>query len=170
MRTQARLEAAAAKAEAGTRYARGERRAQFDDPPATQPRLPLRADRARHVAPQWPRGWHYAEINAGIVRLTADDAELAFFVGHEMAHNILGHADWLDKVGPQDSNIRETEIAADRFALRLMKGAGYDPMAAAASGSGGQENNIRPVFRRHPHARQGADPFSGARSRRLEAQ
>jgi hypothetical protein len=72
----------------------------------------------------------YAEINAGVVRLTADDAELAFFVGHEMAHNVLGHADWLDKVGRKTARIRETEMEADRFALRLMKGAGFDPMAA----------------------------------------
>ncbi len=73
----------------------------------------------------------YAEINAGIFKLVADDDELAFFIGHEMSHNILGHADWLDKVGRKTSHIRETEIAADRYSLRLMKGAGYDPDAAA---------------------------------------
>lgn len=72
----------------------------------------------------------YAEINAGVLRLAADDAELAFFIGHEMAHNILGHADWLDKMGRKTSRIRQTETAADAFSLRLMKGAGYDPMAA----------------------------------------
>ncbi len=73
----------------------------------------------------------YAEVNAGVFKLVADDDELAFFVGHEMAHNILGHADWLDKVGRKTSHIRQTEIAADRYSLRLMKGAGFDPAAAA---------------------------------------
>jgi hypothetical protein len=73
----------------------------------------------------------YAEVNAGVFKLVSDEDELAFFIGHEMAHNILGHADWLDKVGRKTSHIRETEIAADRYSLRLMKGAGYDPAAAA---------------------------------------
>ena len=127
--TQARLEAAAAKVEALYGIRRGETRLAMivRHSPGCRSTLTVRNTARLNGRSDG----HYAQINAGIVRLAGNDAELAFFVGHEMAHNILGHADWLDKVGRKTSNIRQTEIAADRFALRLMKGAGYDPASAA---------------------------------------
>lgn len=71
------------------------------------------------------------QITSGVVGETRDDDELAFVIAHEMAHNILGHAARLDRAGRSAANIRATETEADLLALRLMKAAGYDPMAAS---------------------------------------
>ncbi len=57
-----------------------------------------------------------------------DDDELAMAVGHELAHNYLGHF-----VRRADGSLRHAtraqEAEADAFALRLMAVAGYDPHA-----------------------------------------
>jgi predicted Zn-dependent protease len=68
------------------------------------------------------------------------DDELAAILAHELAHNILGHRAVLDaqgvsrglfgRIGKNAAKIRETEIAADRLSLTLMRDAGYR-MAAA---------------------------------------
>lgn len=39
----------------------------------------------------WSDG-HYVAISTRMLRFAKDDAELAFIVAHEMAHNILNHA------------------------------------------------------------------------------
>lgn len=71
------------------------------------------------------------QITSGVIGETRGDDELAFVIGHEMAHNILGHAVRLDRTGRSTANIRATETGADLLALKLMKSAGYDPMAAS---------------------------------------
>jgi hypothetical protein len=73
----------------------------------------------------------YLEVTTAAAAFAADPDELAFLIGHEMAHNILGHPALLDRIGRKASTIRPTEMEADRMALTLMKGAGYDPLAAA---------------------------------------
>ncbi|MGH6786265.1 MAG: M48 family metalloprotease [Novosphingobium sp.] len=65
-------------------------------------------------------------ISRRFLDLARSDDEAAFFVGHELAHNILRHRAWLDKVGRSNTNIRASERAADRLALWLMANAGYD--------------------------------------------
>ncbi len=79
-----------------------------------------------------------AKADGDIVQLTTavlgeavDDDELAFIIAHEMAHNILGHAARLDLSGRSAAKVRATEIEADRFGVRLIRKAGYDPQAAA---------------------------------------
>jgi hypothetical protein len=71
------------------------------------------------------------QISTAVLLEAGDDAELAFILGHEMAHNILRHAEMLDRTGRSAKAIRQTEMEADRLAVRLMHAAGYDPFAAA---------------------------------------
>ncbi|MGB3710759.1 MAG: hypothetical protein WA985_03625 [Erythrobacter sp.] len=59
-----------------------------------------------------------------------DEARFAGVVAHELAHNVLGHREWLDRNGRSVRNIRMTEREADRLMPWLMANAGYDPQAA----------------------------------------
>lgn len=84
----------------------------------------------------------YVQLTSAIVGYVASDDELAVVIGHELAHNILGHRATLDaagvgtglfsKFGHQAAKIRATEIEADRLGLLLMARAGYDVEAAPA--------------------------------------
>ncbi len=71
------------------------------------------------------------QITSGVLEQTRDEDELAFVIAHEMAHNILRHLVRLDGIGRSARNIRATETEADLLGLKLMRAAGYDPMAAA---------------------------------------
>lgn len=73
----------------------------------------------------------YVKLTSAVAEYAADEGELAAIIAHEMAHNLLGHQAKLDVVGRSRANILGTEIEADRFSVRLLAGAGYDPMAAA---------------------------------------
>lgn len=66
----------------------------------------------------------YVQLTDALVREAADDDELAFIIAHEMAHNILRHAET-----PGSKRVEEDE--ADRLGLKLMKAAGRDLRAAA---------------------------------------
>lgn len=80
-------------------------------------------------------------ISQGIADFARSDNELAFVIGHELSHNILGHRDFLDStrtsrgllrgMGGNGARIRETERQADYFGVYLVAWAGYDPHAAA---------------------------------------
>jgi len=61
---------------------------------------------------------------------TYDEAVFAAGVAHELAHNLLKHADWLDTVGRKRRNVRRAEREADRLMPWLLANAGYDPRAA----------------------------------------
>jgi membrane-associated protease RseP (regulator of RpoE activity) len=61
------------------------------------------------------------QVSLPLAEYAADDAELAFIVGHELAHGIL-----------DAHKGEEAERAADALALRLMARAGYPPRAAGA--------------------------------------
>ena len=60
-------------------------------------------------------------VSTGLLRFVEDDDELAFAIGHELAHRILGH---------RSSRMRSRERAADRMGTELAASAGYDPAAA----------------------------------------
>jgi hypothetical protein len=61
------------------------------------------------------------QVSLPLAEYAADDAELAFIVGHELAHGIL------DRHKGEDA-----EHEVDALALRLMMRAGYAPRAAGA--------------------------------------
>lgn len=58
------------------------------------------------------------------------EEEFAAALAHELAHNVLGHRAWLEKVGRAQSNVRLTEREADRLMPWLLANAGYDPESA----------------------------------------
>jgi hypothetical protein len=81
-------------------------------------------------------GGAQAAANGILVRATvklaqsiADDEELAAVIAHELAHNILRHRERLGS-NRSTARVRQTEYEADRLAVWLMAGAGYDPGAA----------------------------------------
>jgi beta-barrel assembly-enhancing protease len=88
----------------------------------------------------------YVQLTDAVAREAADDDELAAIIGHEMAHNILGH----------DARKKAQEIEADIFSLKLLKNAGYDPRAAAR-------------FWRHFGRKTGAGIFSDGTHQRTKA-
>jgi hypothetical protein len=60
------------------------------------------------------------------------EPEFAGVVAHELAHNVLGHDEWLDRNGRSNKHVRRTEREADRLMPWLLANAGYDPAAAVA--------------------------------------
>ncbi len=73
----------------------------------------------------------YVKLTSGVAEYAADEGELAAVIAHEMAHNILGHQAKLDATGRGRANILATEIEADKLSIRLLAGAGFDPLVAA---------------------------------------
>ncbi|TSB05088.1 M48 family metalloprotease [Sphingorhabdus contaminans] len=69
-------------------------------------------------------------VTEALVRFAENDDELAVAVAHELAHNLLEHRQKLKKMKKSASNIRATEIEADRLSIWLMTNAGYDSSAA----------------------------------------
>ncbi len=84
---------------------------------------------------------HVVTVTQGIADFTPSDDELAFVIGHELAHDILGHRAYLDGthtsrgmvagLGGNGARLRATERQADYFGVYLLAWAGYDPHAAA---------------------------------------
>lgn len=69
-------------------------------------------------------------VTTALALATQDDAELAFILAHEMAHNILKH-DWVNAPKTDRNRLaRAAEEAADRMGVEMMASAGFDPMAA----------------------------------------
>lgn len=86
----------------------------------------------------WSDGGAVA-VTVRLVDFVHTDDELAFVIAHEMEHDILhhaerthGHSPLLASFGVGAATIKATEVEADRFAVRLMLRAGYDPLAGEA--------------------------------------
>jgi hypothetical protein len=82
----------------------------------------------------------YAIVTTRILAFVESDDELAFVIGHELAHVILDHEARLKDqrvprgvlrgIGRNASRVRFVEEEADRLGLRLVTAAGYDLSAA----------------------------------------
>lgn len=70
------------------------------------------------------------QVSRSVLAEQSDDAEAAALVGHELAHNLLGHRRRLDAVGRNIRTVLDTEREADRLSPWLLANAGYDPAAA----------------------------------------
>jgi len=81
-------------------------------------------------------------ITSALVAYAASDDDLAFLLGHELAHNVLRHAGrpraanpfgaLFGRGGRTPAAVREAEQAADRVGMFLAARAGYDISGAAA--------------------------------------
>ena len=75
-------------------------------------------------------------VSTAMMQLAPGDDGLAFVVGHEMAHNILGHSSAADAhgllglFGMGASKVRREEAAADALAVPLMSAGGFAPASA----------------------------------------
>jgi hypothetical protein len=69
----------------------------------------------------------YASISTAMTRFAADDSELAFVIGHELAHGFLRHQALLSRHRDAPRRlVLETERQADYVALYMMARAGFD--------------------------------------------
>jgi len=70
-------------------------------------------------------------VSLGAAKLLKRDDELAFFISHELAHNLLGHTLPERKKELGDDKMRRIlEEDADALGIRLMVRSGYDPEGA----------------------------------------
>lgn len=72
-------------------------------------------------------GSGYIVISQGIIGAIGNEAQLAFIVAHEIAHQELGHILLRTYHGRERADL---ERAADRLAIGIAALAGYDPYAA----------------------------------------
>lgn len=81
-------------------------------------------------------------VTTALLDYVANDDELALAIGHEMAHNALGHRAMLEgqglrrgtsgSYGRGNAQVLAVERAADRLGYYLMARAGFDPGVAAS--------------------------------------
>lgn len=113
-------------------------------------------------------------ISTALAGFTGSDDELALILGHELAHNVLGHRSWAETGGegrtvvdpncdPRLCGDGNHERQADRVGLYLMARAGYDPSAAAPFWRRFAASNWRVRYPSLAHA------SAGVRATRLEA-
>lgn len=113
-------------------------------------------------------------ISTALVGFTQTDDELALILGHELAHNVLGHRSWSETGGegrtvvdpncdPRLCGDGNHERQADRVGLYLMARAGYDPSVAAPFWRRFAASNWRVRYPSLAHA------SAGVRATRLEA-
>lgn len=84
----------------------------------------------------WSDG-RYVAVSSELMNATPDDEELAFVLGHEMAHNILGHnapkkrkSSLFGPKGPVKASAKSKELQADALSIRIMAAAGFDTDAS----------------------------------------
>lgn len=93
-------------------------------------KMALTSSSARNA---WSDGKHVV-VTTGMTDFSRSDDEIAFVIAHEMAHNILGHSrsDRRAREIFGFARIRQGEIQADAYAVRLMSNAGYHPAGGIA--------------------------------------
>ena len=126
------------------------------------PGCPVRIRLARSSqANAFANGRYVTLTTAGLDFARSDD-EIAIMIGHELAHNILGHPARLDEQGvPRNGllrgfganadKVRATEEEADRLGISLVWAAGFDTSAAIPFWRRYYERFDGPqLFRTHP--------------------
>jgi Zn-dependent protease with chaperone function len=154
--TEAQLEDALRQAPAELLVLRqgGEFRLRLDSLPACLGRIRL----ARSGQTNAFATGRYVVMTTSMLDFVRSDDELAVVLGHEMAHDILGHPATrseegiLAGLGVHPNNIWKREAEADRFGLRLMAAAGYDLNAAIPFWRRylGKYDWFPQIFRSHP--------------------
>lgn len=86
----------------------------------------------------WSDG-QYVAVTHAMMNFSHNDDELAFIVAHEMAHNILGHAEKRSHMLPiiglfgiGSGSVRKQEADADRFATDMLYRTKFDALSALA--------------------------------------
>ena len=88
------------------------------------------------------------EVNTGLLQLLDSDDELAFVVGHEMAHAVLDHTGPGKEALARASATRgPMEREADMLGVRMAARAGFDPEAAARAEAKLAHANRGPISR-----------------------
>ena len=138
---------------------------------ASVPGCPSRVHLARSAQRNAFADGRHIFLTTGILALLRNDDELAFFIAHEMAHNILGHAAAM-RSGTVESRqaVRQIESAADLLAGNLMIDSGYDPVlgAAALKRVGGTDLGLRLFAKHEPAATRIAAMRALAQRRRAQ--
>ena len=80
-----------------------------------------------------------------------EEEVFAGVVAHELAHNLLGHTEWLDRNGRGRRKVRRTEREADRLMPWLLANAGYDPMGAYLFMTRWGKKHGLGIFRKRTH-------------------
>ena len=81
-------------------------------------------------------GAHQVVISWGTVLATTTEAELAFIIAHEIAHDLLGHlagSSDVEAMDPFSDYSIDLEIRADKRGLACSMLAGFDPRPAVAA-------------------------------------
>jgi len=164
--SETQLETALAQGPARLRVLRGGR--EIDVTLASVPGCPIRVRLARSDQFNAFSDGRYVTFTTAMLDFLRSDDELAILLGHELAHNLLGHKERLEQehvpqgllrgVGANADKVWQTEAEADRLGLRLAWAAGYDIRAAADLWHRYYAAHDVPlqIFRTHPslHARQ----------------
>ena len=79
---------------------------------------------AKHKAQAWVTDGKTIFVSDGLMKLLADEHELAFFLGHELGHVALWHTRFWSRF--LAARRLDRELAADAHAVRLMRAKGYD--------------------------------------------
>lgn len=100
-----------------------------------------RFDVARNLAPSaFAAGDGYIVLTDGLVSFVRDESQLAAVLAHELSHVLLGHFCRPGRPGGRDYQVgtlvqhydAEAEEEADKKAVELLRGAGFDPAAMAS--------------------------------------
>jgi hypothetical protein len=126
------------------------------------PGCPVRVRLARSSQTNAFANGRYVTLTTSGLDFAGSDDEVAVMIGHELAHNILGHPDRLDEQGvPREGllrgfganadKVRATEEEADRLGISLVWAAGFDASAAIPFWRRYYERFDGPqLFRTHP--------------------
>jgi hypothetical protein len=125
------------------------------------PGCPLRIRLARSAQTNAFANGRYVTLTTAVLDYAETDDEIAVIVGHELAHNILGHPARLEEekvphgllrgFGANADKVRATEEEADRLGISLVWAAGFEASAAIPFWRRYYERFDGPqLFRTHP--------------------